>query len=306
MSLDSGYDAAYPVSRPPAGAKVVLGYLGGNTPHVWTLAEWKSQGVQFWVGIWTRSNPGGYNGTTEAAKALAYWHNVIGAPRGTLIALDLETAQDAGFVDAFVAEVARQGDFVVDYGSVGFLFGNPPGNAGYWPASLGAVNLYNHPHVVATQTAFGPSYDTDLLLASLPFYDSFTGKVNGPADTTTPEENDMPYLLKIQGDTTGAIYEVDAGVITHVPDAVTNVSYQGKFGAPLEVSAADFANLQAAAPLSAAAVETAVQAGVVAGLAGANLTVQGGLTQAEAQAAFTAALATVSFSETSTLTAVTG
>ena len=108
MSLDSGYDAAYPPSDPPAGDQVVMGYLGGNTPHVWTPADWNSQKARFRVGIWTRSNPGGYNGTSEAQQALNVWRS-LGAPPGTLLALDLETAQDAGFVDAFVGEIARQG-----------------------------------------------------------------------------------------------------------------------------------------------------------------------------------------------------
>src|SRR5579863_3052451 len=94
MALDPGYDAAYPPSSPPkASNEVVMGYLGGDTPHVWSLAEWNSQPARYRVGIWTRSNPGGYNGTSEAQEAVAKWKS-LGAPAGSMIALDLETAED--------------------------------------------------------------------------------------------------------------------------------------------------------------------------------------------------------------------
>lgn len=306
MSLLSGIDAAYPPSKFPANTAVVLGYLGGNTPHVWTRAEWDSQPERYRAGIWTRSNPGGYSGLTEAREALNQWR-AMGAPVGTLIALDLETAQDAAYVNSFVAEVARQGYYVMDYGSTGFLFGNPPGNAGYWPAVPGAVDLYNHPNVSATQTGDPGPYDTDLLKASLPFWDTQTGGANGTADTDT-KENDVTYVASVTpdptepaGNTNAGLYLVDAGIVSHLADGVSATSAQAKFPV-VTLTPKDFATVQANQPPTAAAIEAAV----TAGLAGVTVTAAAGLTQEQAQAAFTAALATLSLTETSTLTAVQG
>lgn len=30
------FDAAYPPATAPAGCSIAAGYIGGNTPHVWT------------------------------------------------------------------------------------------------------------------------------------------------------------------------------------------------------------------------------------------------------------------------------
>ena len=39
MSL-LGYDASIPPNAPYPNSKIVAGYLGGRTPHVWTLEQW--------------------------------------------------------------------------------------------------------------------------------------------------------------------------------------------------------------------------------------------------------------------------
>jgi len=304
MSTISGYDAAYPPSSPPKADSVVMGYLGGNTPHVWSKSDWDSQPARYRVGIWTRSNPGGYNGTTEAQQAVDAWR-AVGAPVGTLIALDLELAQDAGYVDAFVAECTKLSTPTIDYGSLSTLFGNPPGSAGYWPSDPGATALYDHASVVATQTAIGTTYDPDILLASLPLWDT------QQSDTTPPTEQEpaMPYVASVTPDPTGGsgagMFFVEGTTVTHltVGSDVTNLT--NKFGV-VDISPALYQVLVTEQAASASAIQAAVQAGVVAGLSGANVTVQGGLTQAQAQAAFTAALATLTLTETSTLTATNG
>ena len=52
------YDAAYPPAKPPAADGVCI-YIGGDTPHVWTLAEIEAQPARYRLPIFVRSNPAG-------------------------------------------------------------------------------------------------------------------------------------------------------------------------------------------------------------------------------------------------------
>lgn len=164
MSDLSGFDAAYPPSNAPRD-QVVLGYLGGDTPHVWTPAEWKAQPARFRIGIWTRSNPiGAAQGTSEGKAALAAWRT-LGAPGGTLIVLDYETAQNAAYLQAFDAQVVAGGCKVAVYGSTSTVYKNPKPSGGYFPA-----DITDTPHLVPgtliTQWKFESGWDDDEIDAS--------------------------------------------------------------------------------------------------------------------------------------------
>jgi len=55
-------DMAYPLddyARLPKDVRVVLGYVGGETPHVWTAGEVRAAeaAVGTWWPIWTAPNP---------------------------------------------------------------------------------------------------------------------------------------------------------------------------------------------------------------------------------------------------------
>jgi hypothetical protein len=51
------FDARVPPASAPAGYRAVAGYIGGDTPHVWTDAEWKRFGSLPKLPIWVRSDP---------------------------------------------------------------------------------------------------------------------------------------------------------------------------------------------------------------------------------------------------------
>jgi hypothetical protein len=161
----SGYDAAYPPADPPAD-QVVFGYLGGDTPNVWTPAEWAAQKARYRVGIWTRSDPvGAAQGTTEGRAAVAAWR-ALGADGGTLLVLDLETAVNAAYVTAFDAEIVAGGCKVAAYGSTATLFKNPRPSGGFFPASItDTAHLY--PGTLLTQYAFESGWDDDEVAGSL-------------------------------------------------------------------------------------------------------------------------------------------
>lgn len=58
MSLIRGIDCAFPRPSYPSWAVVVCGYVGGDTPHIWSLAEVQTVRAagQIWWAIWTSRN----------------------------------------------------------------------------------------------------------------------------------------------------------------------------------------------------------------------------------------------------------
>lgn len=157
------------------GAQVAAWYLGGATPHVWTLADRMAQSARWRLPIWVPDNPN--TGQAEGADA-AEAARAAGVPVGTTIGWDLETHQWAGEVLAAAAVLALAGYHLMPYGSAGFLFANPPA-AGYWVAEwTGQPHLFAHPGVVATQyvaniiLANGIPVDESLIVASVPLEDT--------------------------------------------------------------------------------------------------------------------------------------
>lgn len=217
MSM-SGYDAAYPPAHPPNDA-VVMGYIGGNTPHVWSLAEWNGQPARYRIPIWTRSNPGSANPATDAANALAKLRQ-LGAPPGCLVVLDYETAVNAGYLRAFDAAMLAGGHPVCVYGSASTLFGNPKPSGGYFAAQwTGSPHMY--PGAVITQYGDVGAWDNDVVSTGLPLWDTATSSTAGadmpltPADITAIWEHPMQR----QGGPTGT---VTPGDVIRWFDAVTN------------------------------------------------------------------------------------
>lgn len=193
----SGFDAAYPPSHAPAD-QVVMGYLGGDTPHAWTPGEWGAQPARYRIGVWTRSDPvGAAQGKTEGAVAVAAWR-ALGAPSGTLIVLDLETAVNAAYVTAFDAQVVADGFRVAIYGSKDTLFRNPKTSGGYFTADLtGSPHLY--PGTTITQWRFESLWDDDEISGAVTgwLWDTQAAAAGTTTTTTTAqgagslEEDDM-------------------------------------------------------------------------------------------------------------------
>jgi hypothetical protein len=88
------FDASTPPASAPPGYRAVAGYIGGDTPHVWTDAEWRRFGKLRKLPIWVRSNPTQVDAEADAFAALERLFE-LNIPRGTTVAVDLETAVDA-------------------------------------------------------------------------------------------------------------------------------------------------------------------------------------------------------------------
>lgn len=157
------------------GGQVAAWYLGGNTPHVWTLADRMAQSARWRLPIWVPDNPN--TGQAEGAECAAA-ARAAGVPVGVTIGWDLETNQWRGEVLAAAAVLALAGYHLAPYGSTSTLFANPPA-AGYWVADwTGQPHLYAHAGVVATQyapnivLANGVPVDESLIVATVPLEDT--------------------------------------------------------------------------------------------------------------------------------------
>lgn len=148
MHIAKMTDASTPPSSRPEGAEIVAGYIGGDTPHVWTEHEWHAFGRVKKLPVFVRSGPG--NGTSDAFAALQQMYR-LGVPKGTTVAYDLETQVQGAMVTGFRNALRWAGYRVWIYGSASSVFGNPPCD-GYWVADYtGQAFMYPHSKVVATQ-----------------------------------------------------------------------------------------------------------------------------------------------------------
>jgi hypothetical protein len=153
------FDAAYPPDVAPEGYQVAAGYIGGDTPHVWTTAEWARFARLRRLPIFTRSDPASANGTADAFAALERLY-AIGAPRGIPVAWDMESAVAEAYLNEVDAVMSWAGFLVWVYGQASTVFRNPECH-GYWAADWkGTPFMESHSAIRATQYASGPEIDS--------------------------------------------------------------------------------------------------------------------------------------------------
>jgi hypothetical protein len=192
MALRRMFDAAYPASVLHQGVpawEVVAGYIGGNTPHVWTDAEWDTltgkAGARFRLPIFTRSHDGDPNADARAAVS---WLRTHGVPPDCCVALDFETRVDAAYLRAFDWIVQQAGYLTMLYGSRDYVLRNPKPSGGYWVADYtGQAHLY--PGSAATQWSgsgpFGGAYDPNVVADATPLW-----QIGAPMSAAGPEHWD--------------------------------------------------------------------------------------------------------------------
>ena len=163
------YDAAYPPAHPPKTDGVCI-YIGGDAVHVWTTEDRDSQTARYRLPIFVRSNPPGPGAAADAAAAVAQL-KAIGAPHGTLVAWDTETAADATYISGVYVRLAAAGYKLIVYGSQAAVMGNQAPDGLYWGADWTDVP-HLHSGDQMTQYVNYAAYDEDLAEASLPFWDT--------------------------------------------------------------------------------------------------------------------------------------
>ena len=151
------FDAAFAGPDEPRVNGCIF-YGGGDTPHVWTMAEILAAPGQFRLFCWVRSNPAQVNAAADTGACLNALSS-IGYPKGKAVLLDLETAVDQAYVDTFGQALHGGGYLVWDYGSTSTLFRNPALD-GYFPSDPTGVD-HIQPGWVGCQFSFNGSYDLD-------------------------------------------------------------------------------------------------------------------------------------------------
>jgi hypothetical protein len=172
------YDAAYPPKNPPHW-HVCAGYIGGDTPHVWSKAEWDAQWAPRRLPIWTAANR---SDTAQAAEAdageiLRRLHN-LGVPRGCSVVADTEMLVYSAYITTLDRLVHQGGYLLMQYGSLSVILKNPDTRGGRWSADWtgwgGSLQLDHGSRIVATQRAsadqMGTQYDASVIEDVVPLW----------------------------------------------------------------------------------------------------------------------------------------
>ena len=170
-------DSAFASNIPTSWKGAVAGYVAGGDPfHVWTKAEWARFPRNRKLPIFVQSNPQRANPTNDAIQCIKDLAN-LGVTKGCIVALDLETGIDRGYVAQF-GHVLNTCSFKVwPYGSVSSLFANPVLD-GWWVADYKGIGPFmeNHPNVRATQYADPPASGGQWDSSTVKWYQYYRGK----------------------------------------------------------------------------------------------------------------------------------
>ena len=161
MGLYRMFDAAYPPLQAYPGCQAVAGYIGGNTPHVWTSAEWQRfanlRQFPIWVGYLDRDPTADGNAAVMAMQRLGFRQN---APDRRAVILDKETQVDPAWVDTFGSIIWAAGYQTFMYGSLATIMHDPP-KEGYLVAdwtNIPAIPPY--PNIVGCQYEADVAWDS--------------------------------------------------------------------------------------------------------------------------------------------------
>ena len=164
------YDAAWPPVPPPVTDGVVV-YIGGDAVHVWTVEEIKAQTARYRLPVFVRSDPRGIAGVAADVNAAVAQLKAIGAPKGTLVAFDMETAADKSYIAGVYTGLAAAGYKLIVYGSESTVFGNDAPDDLYWSADWTGTPHLSRGASMEQWVNFA-GYDDDEALSSLPFWDT--------------------------------------------------------------------------------------------------------------------------------------
>lgn len=160
MALHKGFDASTQIpTHMPAGCTFAAGYIGGNTPHVWTKAEWdrfgRISGVRLFP-IWVADFAA--DPVQSAKDALAAMRKLGWSP-GRALVYDTEDTVDKAWCRAFRHE-AGHAQVPVNYGSAAVVAGN--GDDRLWiakwdgdPALEGGQGVEAHQYLANVLAAGG-------------------------------------------------------------------------------------------------------------------------------------------------------
>jgi hypothetical protein len=149
-------------------------YIGGDTPHVWTVEELEKCPYRYRLPIFVRDNMSTANPQQDAAYAIVQLKNEYMAPEHTVLAIDTETSADPGYIRAFYEVVNAAGYTLIDYGSQAYLFQNENPDGYYWGADwLVPPDRAVQSGEVGTQYLSMSTFDEDIMSTIMPFWDTY-------------------------------------------------------------------------------------------------------------------------------------
>lgn len=171
------YDASNPdFIRPHLYA--VAGYVGGDTPHVWTRQEWAASGASKRLPIFTASNRAdSVIAAVEDGSAFRYALISLGVPQHVTVAVDIETRVYDNYLDELNEQMADWR--LMTYGSVSTLVQNMTTTGGWWGAQwtddvLAGVKAVESGKFNALQWAddimLGKPYDLSVIRDDIPLW----------------------------------------------------------------------------------------------------------------------------------------
>jgi hypothetical protein len=130
-------DSAYPLALYPTewNGEPIVGwgfYIGGNTPHVWTVDEVAvlKKTYQYLLPIFTKSDPQSANSITDTSAAIKQLL-LLDAPEEILVQWDLESAVDSVYTGVVNTVMHAAGYEVELYGSSSTVMQNAIPYGGY-------------------------------------------------------------------------------------------------------------------------------------------------------------------------------
>jgi len=159
-------DASNPngITHAPA-THVIAGYIGGDTPHVWSDLEWHRPEFDGYrkLPIFVRSTDVGLAGGREDAFTALHTLYHLRIPKGTAVVYDRETSTDKDGTQGFINVMSWAGYGTMPYGSKDNILDHPAGN-GLWVADpTNVAHMYKHAGVNATQYQFSQTYDLSVV-----------------------------------------------------------------------------------------------------------------------------------------------
>jgi hypothetical protein len=163
MRMAKMADEAFATGQLPPGYSAMAGYLSSPAAyHPWSKSDWAKFGKikKLPIFVACRAVPGiKGTGNSEGFSCLEQLYK-LGVPKGSPVALDMETAIDSSYVSAFTKVLGWAGYGTWCYGSASTVFGNHTG--AYWVADYAGIGpfMYNHAGVKATQYESGSQFDS--------------------------------------------------------------------------------------------------------------------------------------------------
>lgn len=158
-----GFDASIPPATMPRDTRIVFGYIGGDTPHVWTPDEWKRYGKRRKVPIFVPKIAVGQ--TSDAwldCQGLLIDLFKLRVPKGNPVVFDMEGKSDNAYLNQCHKILSWYGYRLWVYGSESTVFDNPVCD-GYFVAAWRGTKPFiaKGNGVVATQWKSLKEYDLD-------------------------------------------------------------------------------------------------------------------------------------------------